>query len=272
MERGRSVFCLRPGVLAFGGPVMIIAKFTSQLSVSWDQASARLRPAENVLDQGKRRVANWLWLVRRDFARDCRMLAADSRRMLITANETLTRLGSLVLATSRPVAMKFQNAQDAVSKPQGTRRSHRTNENDWHDLVASSPDAVVVTDGNRRLVAANTRALELFGISELNMRNFTLDAFVTSAGPSDFDWSDTRAKGREAKLNRCKIRRLDGGLLVADCQFVAGIVRRRHLFKFVNVTPYKITPPSCAKRNQCATSETAVKPPANLVPNARRAI
>jgi hypothetical protein len=73
------------------------------------------------------------------------------------------------------------------------------------------------------------------------MRNFTLDAFVASVEQTDFDWSNTWSKGRETRLNRCKIRRLDGGLLIADCQFLAGIVPHRHLCKFLNVAPYKIT-------------------------------
>jgi PAS domain-containing protein len=251
---------------------MVIAKFRSQLSISWDHVSVRLRPAENVLDQLQRRVANWLQLVRQDFANDCRMLGVDSRRILITASETLTRLGSQVFAASRRVAMNFQNAQDTVSKPQGIRGSHGTSENELHNLMASSLDAVAVTDGNRRLIAANAKALELFGISEFNMRNFTLDAFVTSVEPSDFEWSATWSKDQEARLNRCRIRRLDGGLFVADYQFVAGVVRRRHLCRFLNVTPYKITPPSCTKRNQSATTETVVKTPSNLVPNAKRAL
>ena len=139
------------------------------------------------------------------------------------------------------------------------------------DLLANSLDAVVLTDTRRRLVAANAKSLELFGISEFNMRNFTLDAFVASVEPPDFDWSHARSKGREARLNRCKIRRLDGGSLLADCQFVAGILPHRHLCKFLNVTQYKITPPAGSKRNQCAVSQTAVRNLSNLVPNAKSA-
>ena len=217
---------------------MEIAKFRSQ---AWDQLSARLRPAENVLDRLQRRTATWLRQVRQDFTNDCRASGADARRVLIIANETLTRLGSQVLAASRQGPMELQNAQNAASKNPVTRRSHRTSENDLHNLLASSLDAVAVTNDNRRLVSANAKALELFGISEFNMRNFTLDAFVASVEQTDFDWSNPCSKGRETRLNRCKIRRLDGGLLIADCQFSAGIVPHRHLCKFLNVAPYKIT-------------------------------
>lgn len=255
---------------------MVIAKFRSQLSISWDQVSARLRRAENVLDQLQRKGANWLRQVRQDFTNNCRRLGAESRHMLIIANEALARLGSQVLAASRHVTMKLQSAQNVVSgsgrsiafKPRATRRSPGTSENDLHNLMASSLDPVAVTDGNRRFVAANAKALELFGISEFNVRNFTLDAFVVGAEPPDFDWSNTWPKGRKARLNRCKIRRLDGGLLVAECQFVAGIVPHRHLCKFLNVAPYKITPLSCAKTKAVrCIADGPSKSPSNLIPN-----
>ena len=241
---------------------MVIARFRSQLSISWDQASARLRPAENVLDQLLRRTAAWLRQVRQDFTNDCRVSGADARRVLIMANETLVRLGLEVFSASRHGTMKLRNAQNAASgggrsiafKPRGIKRSHGTGEKDLRNLMASSLDPVAVTDGNRRLVAANAKALELFGISEFNMRNFALDAFVASVELADFDCSNTWSKGQEARFNRCKIRRLDGGLFVADCQFVARIVPHRHLCKFLNVAPYKITPLSCAKQNLCAAS------------------
>lgn len=248
---------------------MVIAKFRSQLSISRDQVSARLRPAENVLDQLQRRGANWLREVREDFTNDCRRLGPDSRHMLIIANEALARLGSRVFAASKHVTMKLQRAQNAVSgsagsiafNPREIRRSHGTSGYDLPNLMASSHDPVAVTDGNRRFVAANAKALELFGISEVNMRNFTLDAFVASVELPDFHWSNRWPKGRQAKLNRCKIRRLDGGLLVAECQFVAGVVPHRHLCKFLNVAPYKITPLSCAKRNLCAASQADRRKP-----------
>ena len=257
---------------------MVIAKFRSQLSISWDQALALLRHAENVLDRLKRKVANWLRQVRQDFSNDCRALRADSRRVRIVANETLVRWGSRVVEASRHATMRPRNAQNAVSgsesgmvfKPRGILRSQGTSENDVRNFLANSLDAVVLTDRHRRLVAANAKSLELFGISEFNMRNFTLDAFVASVEPPDLDWSHARSKGREVRL-RCKIRRLDGGSLLADCQFVAGILPHRYLCKFLNVTQYKITPPAGSKRNQCAVSQTAVRTLSNLVPNAKSA-
>jgi len=129
-------------------------------------------------------------------------------------------------------------------------------------------DAIVVTDGDRRLVAANAKALELFGISESNLGNFTVDAFLANVELPDLDLTDSSFEHREVRVNRCKIRKLDGGLRVAECQFVAGIVQRRHLYKFLNVAPYKITPPRFAKRNGSAASLRTAESPSNSVPNA----
>jgi len=81
------------------------------------------------------------------------------------------------------------------------RSRESARENDLRSLLASSLDAIVVTDSDRRLVAANAKALELFGISEFNFRNFTLDAFVPN-----FDWSDSSFERQEARLNRCQFR------------------------------------------------------------------
>jgi PAS domain-containing protein len=129
-------------------------------------------------------------------------------------------------------------------------------------------DAIVVTDGDRRLVAANAKALELFGISESNLGNFTVDAFLANVELPDLDLTDSSFEHREVRVNRCKIRKLDGGLRVAECQFVAGIVPRRRLYKFLNVAPYKITPPRFAKRNGSAASLRTAESPSNSVPNA----
>jgi PAS domain-containing protein len=150
---------------------MGITKFRTQLFVSLDQASACLRLTENVLDQLQRRAANWLQQVRQDLPNDLRRLRADSRDALNVVNGRIARMGSQISAASRQAAMKLQTAQNAREAPWAR-------ENDLRSSLASSLDAVVVTDGDRRFVAANARALELFGISELNMRNFTLDTFV----------------------------------------------------------------------------------------------
>jgi len=184
-----------------------------------------------------------------------RRLWAGGHDASVATIEKVVRLRSQVSAVSKQVAMKLQKAQNALTalartiadKPRRNREARWARENELGCLLASSLDAIVVTDSARRLVAANAKALELFGVSASNIRNFTLDAFVPN-----FNWSDVSFKSQEARLNRCKIRRLDGDLCVAECQFVASIVPRWCLCKFVNVAPYKITLPTCAKRNGSA--------------------
>jgi PAS domain-containing protein len=220
---------------------MVITKFRTQLSVSLDQASACLQLTENALDQLQRRVANYLQQVRHDLANDLRNLRAGSRDALMVGNERIARMGSQISAASRQAAMRFQTAQSAITglersivdKPRRTREARWAKENELRNSLASSVDPVIVTDGDRRLVAANATALELFGISELNMRNFTLDTFVANVEPRDFD-RDSSLESHDARLSRCKIRRLDGGLRIAECQCIAGIVPGRHLYKFLN--------------------------------------
>ena len=126
------------------------------------------------------------------------------------------------------------------------RAARRAKEDELHHLLSSSLDAIVVTDVNRRLVEANPRALELFGISEFNMKYFTIDTFLAryealrNASP---------VSSKEEIHRWCRIRRLDGALRVAECHFVPEVVARRHLFEFLHIAPYKITPFGFAARN-----------------------
>jgi PAS domain S-box-containing protein len=139
------------------------------------------------------------------------------------AQNTLMRLG-------RSVAEKHRRIQEAL----------RERENDLRKLLASSPDAIVVTNGDHRFVAANPRALDLFGISQTNMRKFTIDAFLPDGQILDFDVNGPSFLRREERHGKCKIRRLDGSLRVAEYIFVANFVPLRHLSRFRAVTPEKM--------------------------------
>jgi PAS domain-containing protein len=116
-------------------------------------------------------------------------------------------------------------------------------------LLASSLDAVVVTNGDRRFVATNPKALDLLGISEANMRKFTIDAFLPHGQILDFDGTGPPFIRREERRGKCKIRRLDGSLRVAEYIFVANFVPRRHLSRFRDVTPEKAQVKFIAKFN-----------------------
>lgn len=130
----------------------------------------------------------------------------------------------------RSVAEKRQRIQEALGE----------RENDLRKLLASSPDAIVVTKGDHRFVAANSRALDLFGISETNMRNFTMDAFLPDSQILHFDANGPPFLKRDEGHGKCTIRRLDGSVRFAEYIFVANFVPLRHLSRFRDVTPGKI--------------------------------
>ena len=101
-------------------------------------------------------------------------------------------------------------------------------------LLASSLDAIAVTNIDRRFVAANPKALHLFGVSEAHIRQFTIDGFLL-AKMSYFDGNGLPFVSREEQQGECQIRRLDGSLRLTAFIFVANFVPFWHLFRFCNV-------------------------------------
>jgi len=122
-----------------------------------------------------------------------------------------------------------------AEKPRKLREALRARENDLRDLLESSLDPIVVTDVGCRFVAANQRGLDLFGVSETNMRMFNIDAFVSVGQMSYLDGNDTPSIRQTERHGQCNIKRLDGGLRVAEYFFVAHFVPHRHLYRFANV-------------------------------------
>jgi len=100
-------------------------------------------------------------------------------------------------------------------------------------VLASSLDATVVTSVGRRFVAANPKTSSLFGISETNMKMFTIDAFLSRGRIPFFDENGAPFISRKEKHGQCKIR-LDGSARVAKCLFVAKYLPLQHLCKFRN--------------------------------------
>jgi PAS domain S-box-containing protein len=139
------------------------------------------------------------------------------------AQNTLTRL-------VRTFAEKRRRLQEAL----------REREDGLRKLLASSPDAIVVTNGDHRFVAANPNALQLFGVSETNIRQFTIDAFLPGGQILDFDANGLPFMKREERHGKCRIRRLDGSLRIAEYTFVTNFAGRRHLSRFQDVTPEKM--------------------------------
>src|SRR6266481_3548441 len=127
--------------------------------------------------------------------------------------------------------------RSAVDKLQEARR---TRENELRKLLANSLDAMVVTDSDHRLVYANPKALDLFGVSQMNMRKFTIDTFLSHCQSLELrrKWFAIR---RDEKYGKCKISRLDGNLRVAEYIFVPNFISRQDLYRFGNVAPPGIT-------------------------------
>jgi PAS domain-containing protein len=233
----------------------IFARLGSQASSASRKAAVQLQNAQQAAAGFGRASADKVQKLRHESENHLRKLRAGCRVAIVAADTKITQLGGQVSGVSRQVTRKLLKAQDAITalgrtiadKPRRIREVRLMRENDLRNLLAISLDAIVVTDGDRRLVAANAKALELFGISEFNMGNFAVDAFLANVELPDFELTDSSFEHREVRVNRCKIRRLDGGWRVAECHFVAGIVPRRHLYKFLNAAPYKITPPRFAK-------------------------
>src|SRR5882672_5143853 len=113
------------------------------------------------------------------------------------ALETLTRLGRSDI--SRPLSLL----------------ARRKKEDDLKLSLETFDYAIVVTNGDRRLVYANPKALDLFGVSELNVWKFSIDAFLSHCHILELrrKWFLIR---RDERYGKCKISRLDGSLRVAE--------------------------------------------------------
>jgi len=135
------------------------------------------------------------------------------------ALKTLTRLG-----------------RSDIDKPRRLQ-ARRRKDDDLRKLSLETFDyAIVVTNGDRRLVYANPKALDLFGVSELNVRKFSIDTFLSHCHILELrrKWFLIR---RDERYGKCKISRLDGSLRVAEYVLVTNIIPRLHLYGFVNVAP-----------------------------------
>jgi len=132
--------------------------------------------------------------------------------------------------------------RSVADKPRRLREASQARERDLRNLLTTSFDAIVVTDVDRRFVAANSRALELFGISERNIGMFTIDAFLPLHKSAGFDKISTPVIHRKGSHSKCQIKNLRGNLLVAEYTFVANVVPKRHMYRFRDIAPHEIAP------------------------------
>lgn len=136
---------------------------------------------------------------------------------------------------------RVSNALAAMSKRVGgqNRRLERRlqqREEDLQNVLARYPsDAIVVTNRDRQFIFANPKAMDLFGVSETNLKNFTIDAFVSYSQMLKFRRDSAPLVRRIESHGKCKIRRLDGGLRIADYTSQVNFIPLRQVYKFYNV-------------------------------------
>jgi PAS domain S-box-containing protein len=223
-------------------------KTKSQASIALEQAMVHLERVQHVLATLRRSAADKLQEARRTSENDLRKLLANSLDAIVFANGQIAKFRRPLFIALKELAVLSQRAQktltrlarNVIDKPLRLEEARRTSENDLRKLLANSLDAIVVTDGDHRLVCANPKALDLFGVSELNMRKFTIDAFLSHCQILELrrKWFVIR---RDERYGKCKIRRLDGSLRIAEYICVANFISRQDLYRFQNVALPGIT-------------------------------
>jgi PAS domain S-box-containing protein len=219
-----------------------ITKFRSQLFAAWEQVTVYLRRALNTLTvRGKSVLEKTRRLQETRRATHWRKVLASSLDAIVVTSGKITKFRSQLFAALEQVTEHLRRVlstltgrgKNALEKTRRLQEARRARENDLRELMASSLDAIVVTNVDRRFVAANPKALHLFGVSEANIRQFTIDAFLLDH-IRYFEGNGLPFISREEKQGECQIRRLDGSLRLTEYIFVANILPFRHLFRFRN--------------------------------------
>ena len=220
-----------------GGAVVIavtsvgIAKSRAYLAELSEWTSVHLRQARQALASDKQKMEKVVAARKAD-------LEAGYAVAMVATNRGLKKVGAQIhmplkygTRSIQRAGYKVANAgREIASKPRRIREARKARENDLLNLIATSLDAIVVTDDEHRFVTANTNALQLFGVSYANIRNFTLDSFVANGQVAGFNGRGASKKGN------CKIRRLDGNVRLAEYEFTANYVPFRHLCIFRSAT------------------------------------
>src|SRR4029077_3964616 len=170
---------------------MEITKFNSQLFGALKEVTVHLRQALNTLTERGKNVlekTQRLQEARRARVNDLRELLANSLDAIVVTNSKIAKFSSQLFVASKEVTVYLfrralnkltERGKNVVEVTQKLQEARRTRVNDLRELLANSLDAIVVTNGDRRLVYATPKALDLFGVSELNMKEFTIDTFLS---------------------------------------------------------------------------------------------
>lgn len=241
-----------------------ITRLRSQVASGSKQVKPYFQKVQDTAVSLGKRAVDELEIARQEWPNRLRRIRIVSRGAADEVNERVSRLGLRLAGTSKMVAANLEMALSTITNwgrvivdlPKRLRETRRARETDLRDLLARSVEPLAVTDESRRLVAANPSALDLFGISDFNMKHFTIDAFLAKAEIPDIHTAVflSAGQGERLRLPQCMIRRLDGRLRVAQYQLVSEILPHRHLYKFQNVGPYKLTPVGSYMKNEQQTA------------------
>jgi PAS domain S-box-containing protein len=197
------------------------------------------------------------------------MLAA-MQRIHLTLNEWLTTFGAKAavgissgvgkLSHALRYARAFALALVDRAKVGGLRLQEvlQERENRLLRLVADSRDPTIVTDNAHRVLDANAAGSALFGVSEANIRNFTIDAFVPSEQAHFFERSGPPFVRGATRQGECEITRLDGKSILVGFSFQPNVILGRHVATFQNVAA-AVRQPSL-RRNESSASVTTFRP------------
>jgi PAS domain S-box-containing protein len=222
---------------------MEIIKLRSQLVAVLEPVRVYLRRAQHTVTRLGGSVVDRsraLQKALRARENDLRKLLASSLDAIVVANAKIIKLRSQLVAVLEPVRVYLRRAQHTVTRlgrgvidrPRALQKALRARENDLRKLLASSLDAIVITDVGGRLITANSKALDLFGVSETNMKKFTINVFLSHGQIPYFGGHSPAFVRREESHGECKVRRLDGRLRVAEYLFVPHFLPNRHVCRF----------------------------------------
>jgi PAS domain-containing protein len=191
-----------------------------------------------------------------------RKLLASCRDAIVRVNAKIMTFTTLLLFALKPVKVLLLRALETLAKlarsisdkPRRLREERREREKNLRELLTTSFDPIVVTNGERRFVTANSRALDLFGISERNLTMFTIDAFLPHRQVLEFDERRASLVNSDEMEGKCDIKPLNGSLLVAQYTFISNIVPGRSLYRFRSVAPRKMNRFGCEARTPTSYS------------------
>jgi PAS domain-containing protein len=111
----------------------------------------------------------------------------------------------------------------------------RRRETELAKVVYDSCEPVVVTDDAHRILAVNSAALGLLGVSKANFNKFTIDAFLAPQQIHCFERRGRRFVKSQERVGECEIRPLGGNPKVVEFSFQANFILGRHVSKFRDV-------------------------------------